>query len=117
MGLGSGLGLGLGFRQPTSTSESLNFQVDCDVDRLDSRAASMGQPHRTCTLSTCAPEKLTRIQPRAVAERIESEPYSPVLLEPVIECTAGCSDAGRSTWPHAGPQPSVYESDASQEPV
>jgi len=102
--------------QPTSTRESLSFQVDCD-DRLDSRAPSMGQPQRTCTLSTCAPEKLTRIQPRVVAERIESEPYSPVLLEPVIECTAGCSDAGRSTWPHSGPHPSVYESDASQEPV
>ena len=101
----------------TSTSESLSLQVDeCDLLDLDA-ASRIGMPHRTCTLSTCAPEKLTRTQPRDGAERMESEPYSPVLFEPWIEWTAGCKDAGCSSTPHSGPQPSVYESDASHEPV
>ena len=68
-------------------------------------------------VSTSAPLKLARTQPLVGPEMIERKPVVPVLLEPVIECTAGCSDAGRSTWPHSGPHPSVYESDASQEPV
>jgi len=76
-----------------------------------------GQPHCTSTLSTCAPEKLTRTQPRDGAERMESVPKAPVLLEPWIEWVVGVSDAGRSTWHQSGPQPSVHESDASQEPV
>jgi len=39
----------------------------------------------TLTSSTCAPEKLTRIQPRVVLEMIDSLPISCVLFEPVIE--------------------------------
>jgi len=102
----------------TSTSESLSRQVDVESELLAIEAGSVATtPHCTCTSSTCAPEKLMRTQPRAGAERMESEPWVPVLFEPVIEWTAGCRDAGCGSSPHSGPQPMVYESDASQEPV
>ena len=83
---------------------------------------STPQPHLTPTLITCAPEKLTFVQPWCGPEMMASTPWVPVLFEPWIEWTAGvvlsgCASAGLHD---SGPQPSVHWSGAplrSQVPV
>ena len=98
----------------TSTNSPCTNAIEC-CESLDFGLWSKG--HLTFTSSTYAPEYWTIIHPRLTPEMMKSEPWAPVLFEPVIEWIVGCKDAGTGTSPHGGPQPIVYSLSSSQAPV
>ena len=107
--------------QVVSTVGKRSSGVNCWRTKLQVPGSVLPAMFLTVQVSTSAPEKLARTQPRSVPEMIERKPVVPVLLEPVIEYgiekPSGCNVAGFSSLPHGGPQPMVYESGPSQDPV
>jgi len=100
-----------------STVGKRSLGVHCCVPKFHVPDRGLLSADVTVQVSTSAPEKLARIQPRVAPEMMESLPAAPVLFEPRIEWDRGCAEAGFSSAPHSGPQPFVYESEPSHEPV